>query len=148
MHSRKHQISTPVEPSNAAAPAARPDPEVVPAAKRRTFSNAEKLRILAAADACQAPGDIGALLRREGIYSSHLATWRKQRQAAAAPQLLERKRGPKVDASTAQERKVRDLEAEVTRLRDKLAKADLIIDVQKKLSTLLGLSTDNPSEPK
>ena len=89
------------------------------------------------------------MLRREGIYSSHLATLRKQRQAAATSQQLEHKRGPKVDATTAQERKVRDLEAEVARLRDKLAKADLIIDVQKKLSTLLGLSTtDTPSEPK
>lgn len=130
MHSRKHQISNPVESSSPATPASRPDPEVVPGAKRRTFSNAEKLRILAAADACQAPGDIGALLRREGIYSSHLATWRKQRQAAAASQVLERKRGP-VDPTAAQDRKVRDLEAEVARLRDKLAKADLIIDVQK-----------------
>ena len=149
MHSRKHQISNPVESSSPATPASRPDPEVVPGAKRRTFSNAEKLRILAAADACQAPGDIGALLRREGIYSSHLATWRKQRQAAAASQVLERKRGPKVDPTAAQDRKVRDLEAEVARLRDKLAKADLIIDVQKKLSILLGLSTnDTPSEPK
>jgi transposase-like protein len=149
MHSRKHQISNPVDDSTTAVPSARPDPEVVPAAKRRTFSKAEKLRILAAADACKAPGDIGALLRREGIYSSHLATWRKQRQSAAASQLLERKRGPKVDATAAQERKVRDLENEVARLRDKLAKADLIIDVQKKLSTLLGLSTnDIPSEPK
>jgi transposase len=150
MHSRKHEISTPVDTSIAAAPAARPDPEVVPTAKRRSFSKAEKLRILAAADACKAPGDIGALLRREGIYSSHLATWRKQRQlAAGSSQLLERKRGPKVDATAAQERKVRDLENEVARLRDKLAKADLIIDVQKKLSTLLGLSTtDTPSEPK
>ena len=89
------------------------------------------------------------MLRREGIYSSHLATWRKQRQAAAASQVLARKRGPKVDLAAAQDRKVRDLEAEVARLRDKLAKADLIIDVQKKLSTLLGLSTaDTPSEPK
>jgi transposase len=149
MHSRKHQISTPVEPSSPATPAGRPDPEVVPVAKRRTFSNADKLRILAAADACTAPGDIGALLRREGIYSSHLATWRKQRQAAAASQVLARKRGPKVDPAALQERKVRDLEVEVARLRDKLAKADLIIDVQKKLSTLLGLSTtDTPSEPK
>ena len=149
MHSRKHQISNPVEPSSPAAPTTRPDPEVVPVAKRRTFSNAEKLRILAAADACGAPGEIGALLRREGIYSSHLATWRKQRKSAAASQVLERKRGPKVDAVAAQDRKVRELESEVARLRDRLAKADLIIDVQKKLSTLLGLSpTDAPSEPK
>ena len=61
---------------------ARPDPEVVPTGKRRSFSTTEKLRILAAADACVAPGDIGALLRREGIYSSHLATWREQHQLA------------------------------------------------------------------
>nr|WP_246542432.1 IS3 family transposase [Collimonas antrihumi] len=116
----------------------RPDPEVVPTAKRRTFSKAEKLRILTAADACVAPGDIGALLRREGIYSSHLATWRKQRQLGGEAQLIERKRGPKVDPAVAQDRRVLDLENEVERLRDKLAKADLIIDVQKKLSILLG----------
>lgn len=122
---------------------------MVPTAKRRTFSTAEKLRILAAADACAAPGEIGALLRREGIYSSHLATWRKQRQSAVEAGALERKRGPKVDAAAAQERRVQELEKQVERLQAKLAKADLIIDVQKKLSTLLGLSTsDTPSEPK
>lgn len=153
MHNRKHQISTPVGPDNTndapAAEALRPDPEVVPAAKRRTFSKAEKLRILAAADACVAPGDIGALLRREGIYSSHLATWRKQRQQANETAALERKRGPKVDAGAAEERRMQALEKEVKRLRAKLVKADLIIDVQKKLSTLLGLDTsDTPSEPK
>jgi transposase len=149
MHNREQQISTPADTSNANAPAPRPDPEVLASAKRRTFSKAEKLRILAAADACKAPGDIGELLRREGIYSSHLATWRKQRQLAADSQPLERKRGPKVDPAAAQDRKVRDLENEVARLRDKLAKADLIIDVQKKLSTLLGLTTSGtPDEPK
>lgn len=153
MHNRKHQISTSAAPENATGPspaeAQRPDPQVVPTAKRRTFSKAEKLRILAAADACVAPGDIGALLRREGIYSSHLATWRKQRQQGGEGQLMGRKRGPKVDAAAAQDRRVLELEREVERLREKLVKADLIIDVQKKLSTLLGLSTsDSPSEPK
>jgi transposase-like protein len=149
MHNREHQISIPVDTSTASAPAQRPDPEVVPGAKRRIFSKAEKLRILAAADACTAPGDIGALLRQEGIYSSHLATWRKQRRLGAESHLLETKRGPKVDPAAAQERKVRELENEVARLRDKLAKADLIIDVQKKLSILLGLSTTStPNEPK
>lgn len=153
MHNRKHQISTPAahqDSLNASSPdAQRPDPEVVPNAKRRTFSKAEKLRILAAADACVAPGDIGALLRREGIYSSHLATWRKQRQLAEETGALERKRGPKVDPAATEARRVRELEKEVERLRAKLAKADLIIDVQKKLSTLLGLSTgDTPNEPK
>lgn len=153
MHNRKHQISTSAAQQDSlnasSVEAPRPDPEVVPSAKRRAFSKAEKLRILAAADACVAPGDIGALLRREGIYSSHLATWRKQRQLADEAGALERKRGPKVDPAATEARRVRELEKEVERLRAKLAKADLIIDVQKKLSTLLGLSTgDTPSEPK
>lgn len=153
MHNRKHQISTQAAQPDALNASTvepqRPDPEVVPSAKRRAFSKAEKLRILAAADACVAPGDIGALLRREGIYSSHLATWRKQRLLAGEAGAMERKRGPKVDPVAAEARLVRELENEVERLRAKLAKADLIIDVQKKLSTLLGLSTgDTPSEPK
>lgn len=153
MHNRKHQISTSAATENAAAPspaeASRPDPEVVAVAKRRTFSRSEKLRILAAVDACVAPGEIGALLRREGIYSSHLATWRKQRQAAGETGALARKRGPKADSATAQNRRVLELEKQVERLQAKLVKADLIIDVQKKLSILLGLSTgDTPSEPK
>ncbi len=135
MHNRKQQIKNIVD--------ARPDPEVIPTATRRSFSKAEKLRILAAADACVAPGDIGALLRREGIYSSHLATWRKQRQLAGAAQLVEVKRGPKVSPAATQDRLVLSLQAEVERLRHQLAKADLIIDVQKKLSILLGLSTTN-----
>jgi transposase len=138
MHNRKHQISTPAAPQNTSevtsVEAQRPDPEVVPTAKRRAFSKAEKLRILAAADACVAPGEIGALLRREGIYSSHLATWRKQRQSAGETAALERKRGPKADPAAAQTRRVLELEREVERLRAKLVKADLIIDVQKKLS--------------
>lgn len=153
MHNRKHQISTPASPQNAVDPSStetsRPNPEVVAVAKRRTFSTSEKLRILAAADACVAPGDIGALLRQEGIYSSHLATWRKQRQAAGETGALAHKRGPKTDSAAAQERRVLELEKQVKRLQAKLVKADLIIDVQKKLSILLGLSTgDTPSEPK
>ena len=80
MHNRKQQISTTGD--------TRPDPEVVATARRRSFSKTDKLRILAAADACAASGDIGALLRREGIYSSHLATWRKQRQVAGLAQLV------------------------------------------------------------
>ena len=152
MHSRKQQISIPADPlvvDTAAAKAQRPDPEVVPLAKRRTFSKADKLRILTDADACSAPGDIGALLRREGIYSSHLATWRKQRQLTGEAGALERKRGPKIELVSIQERRVAELEKQVERLQAKLVKADLIIDVQKKLSILLGLSTaDTPSESK
>jgi transposase len=153
MHNRKHQISTPAAPDIAIDPlpaeVPRPDPEVVAVAKRRTFSKAEKLRILAVADACVAPGEIGALLRQEGIYSSHLATWRKQRQSALETGALERRRGPKTDTAAAHDRRVLELEKQVEMLQAKLVKADLIIDVQKKLSILLGLSTaDTPSEPK
>lgn len=153
MHNRKHQISTLAAQQDvlnaSSVESERPDPEVVPSAKRRAFSKAEKLRILAAADACVAPGDIGALLRREGIYSSHLATWRKQRQLVDEAGAMERKRGPKLDSAAAEARRMRELEKEVERLRAKLTKAELIIDVQKKLSTLLGLNTgDMPSEPK
>ena len=80
----------------------------------------------------QPPSDIGALLRREGIYSSHLATWRKQRQVAGQAQLIECKHGPKVNPAAAQDHLVLELQAEVERLRGKLAKANLIIDLQKK----------------
>jgi transposase len=153
MHNRKHQISTPaapdiaIDPSPAEVPC--PDPEVLAVAKRRTFSKAEKLRILAAADACVAPGEIGALLRQEGIYSSHLATWRKQCQSATETGALERKRGPKTATAAAHDRRVIELKKQVEMLQAKLVKADLIIDVQKKLSILLGLSTaDTLSEPK
>lgn len=91
------------------------------------------MRILALADACVAPDDIGALLRQEGNYSSHLATWRKQRQHASETGAQERKRGPNADSAAAQERRVLvlELEKEVKRLRAKLVEADLIIDVQK-----------------
>jgi transposase len=88
---------------------------VVPVAKRRTFSKSEKLRILAAADACVAPGEIGALLRQEGIYWSHLATWRKQRQASGETNALARKRGPKSDSAAARERFILELENQVER---------------------------------
>jgi transposase len=163
MHKRKHQITniadamTPDDASQGARRAteavafgaARPDPEVVPLASRRSFSKGEKHRILTAADACVAPGDIGALLRREGIYSSHLATWRKQRNTAEEALLVERKRGPKVQPGAADARLIAQLTRDNERLRHKLVQADLIIDVQKKLATLLGLTTtDTPSEPK
>ena len=78
-----------------AASTAAPDPEVAATAKRRQFSAAEKRRILGAADRCTKPGELGALLRREGIYSSMLATWRKQRAQAEAAALQARKRGRK-----------------------------------------------------
>jgi transposase-like protein len=119
--------------------ASRPDPEVVAVARRRRFSGAEKARILALADDCRQPGEIGVLLRREGIYSSHLTAWRQQRAAAEREALEPKKRGVKPNPVLAEARRMEQLSRENDRLRRDLAKAHLIIDVQKKVSTLLGL---------
>jgi hypothetical protein len=124
-----------------------PDPEVAATAKRRQFSSKEKHRILDAADGCTELGQIGALLRRERIYSSQLATWRKQRKVSQRSALEPRQRGRKADPAIAEARRVVELTKENERLRRKLAQAHTIIDVQKKLCTLLGLPTaEDPDE--
>lgn len=125
-----------------ASPIAPPNPEVAAVARRRQFTCAERARILNAADACKAPGDIGALLRRGGIYSSLLATWRKQRAIAQRSALEPQKRGPKVNPLLAQTQGMAQLTRENDRLRRQLAQAHTIIDVQKKVCSLLGLLTD------
>jgi hypothetical protein len=126
---------------------ARPDPEVVATARRRQFTSGDKRRILDAADRCTQPGEIGALLRKEGIYSSHLSTWRRQRTADERAALEPQPRGRKADAVLAEDRRVLQLTQENDRLRRKLAQANAIIDVQKKLCDLLGLPTDEtPNE--
>jgi transposase len=133
--------------SSNAPSGARLDPEVVATARRRQFTSGDKRRILDAADRCTQPGEIGALLRKEGIYSSHLTTWRRQRAAEERAALAPQKRGRKADPAQTEDRRVLQLTQENDRLRRKLAQANAIIDVQKKLCTLLGLSTDEaPSE--
>jgi transposase len=116
-----------------------PDPEVVPRAKRRRFSAAYKLRILEEADASSGSRQIGALLRREGLYSSHLATWRRQRTQSQLDGLSPKPRGrkPSVDEGLAKE--LAALKRENERLEFRLQQAETIIEVQKKLSGLLGL---------
>ena len=126
---------------DAVASAPPADPEVAATARRRQFSSREKRRILAAAERCTAIGEIGALLRREGIYSSHLTTWRKQRAALDLAALEPKKRGRKADPAIAEARREEVLVRENKRLRHQLAQAHTIIDVQKKLCTLLGLPT-------
>ena len=123
------------------AAATAPDPEVAAVAKRRTYPNSEKRRILSAADRCKKPGELGALLRKEGIYSSMLTNWRKQRARGETSEVVAPKRGPKIDPALAQGRKNRQLERENDRLRLRLAQAQEIIEVQKKLCNLLGLPT-------
>jgi len=116
----------------------RPDPEVVADAKRRTFSAEYKQRLLAEADAAAAqPGAIGALLRREGLYSSHLVTWRRERQAGILKGLTPHKRGPKSKRSP-QEEEIQKLRRKNQRLTEELRKAEIVIEVQKKVGALLG----------
>jgi transposase-like protein len=117
-----------------------PDPEVVPKAKRRKFTAEYKRRILEEADNCTEAGEIGALLRREGLYSSHLTTWRRQRDRGVAKGLSPKKRGRKRKDEL--EREIARLQRENERLQTSLEEAEMIIDVQKKLSRLLGLATE------
>lgn len=122
-----------------------PNPEVVAKAKRRTFTAAYKERILAAADAAQQTGQIGALLRRESLYSSLLATWRKERAAGITQAMSPHQRGPKSKQSPFATENAK-LQRENLRLTDRLRKAEIIIDVQKKLATLLGLPLQTPTD--
>jgi transposase len=128
----------------ATAPMGAPDPEVRAVAKRRQFNAAYKLSVLEEADRCTSPGAIGALLRREGLYSSHLAMWRRERVAGTLA-ALGRRRGRKAKL-TPEQRRIAALEAGNARLERELEQARTIIGVQKKLCTLLGLPTAESTE--
>jgi transposase-like protein len=131
--------STSVKEVGAVAAIPAPDPEVRAVAKRRQFSAAYKLAVLEEAERLSEPGAIGALLRREGLYSSHLSVWRRERESGAL-EALGRRRGRKTKLS-AEQKRVAALEARCARLQRELDQAHTIIDVQKKLCTLLGLPT-------
>jgi transposase len=127
------------EPAKIVAdPAPRPDPEVVADAKRRTFTAEYKLRIIKAADAAKgSSGGVGALLRREGLFSSHLTTWRKERQASLLQALAPKTRGPK-SSRDPQAEELQQLRQENRCLTESLRRAEIVIDVQKKVGALLG----------
>ena len=117
---------------------ARPNPEVVADAKRRSFPAAYKLRIINEAEAAKgSSGAVGALLRREGLFSSHLATWRKEHQASVLQALAPKTRGPKSQRDL-QSEELQKLRRENERLTESLRKAEIVIDVQKKVGDLLG----------
>jgi transposase-like protein len=118
-----------------------PETEVVAKAKRKRFTAGEKLRILREVDACQGSGEIGALLRREGIYSSYLTTWRRQRERGELDGLAPQKRGPKPDPQAAE---IARLKRENERLQKRLQQAELIIDFQKKAAQLFGGTLETP----
>ena len=120
--------------------AANSDPEVLERPQRRRFTAKYKLQVLQQADACTEPGEIGALLPREGLYSSHLSSWRHLRESGALAGLTPRKRGRKADPTKQQIRRVAELEREIQCLRERLSQAETIIDVQKKVSSLLGIA--------
>ena len=126
-----------------AAASERSDPEVLEKARRRRFTAKYKRGILEEAERC-GPGQIGALLRREGLYSSHLTTWRRQREAGALEALGPRKRGRKATVRDARAQRLGELERENERLRHRLAQAETIIEVQKKVSSLLGITVNPP----
>jgi transposase-like protein len=128
---------------------ANPDPEVVAQAKRRHFTAEYKQRILSAAEDAKGSGGIGALLRREGLYSSLLATWRRERDAGILQALTPQKRGPKSKRDPVAEENQR-LRRETARLTEELRKAAIVIDIQKKVATLLGrpiMSADPEEKP-
>jgi transposase-like protein len=116
---------------------AAPDPEVSVIARRRRFTREYKLRVLKEAAACRAPGELRALLRREGLYSSHLAAWRSARTAGELNGSTGKQRGPMVDPTRADRRELDRLERENARLKRRLEQAEAIIEVQEKLSALL-----------
>ena len=124
-------------------PSAHSDPEVVAQAKRRTFTADYKQRILAEADQAKGSGGIGALLRREGLYSSVLTKWRRERAAGVRQSLAPQKRGPKSKRDPIQE-EIQKLQKDNARLAEQLRKAEIVIDVQKKVGALLGWPIHTP----
>ena len=120
--------------------------EVVVKAARRRFTAAEKLRVLSEADCCTKPGELGALLRREGLYSSHLATWRTARRRGELAGLAPRARGPKAKPIDPRDRKLVEQAREITRLQARLERAEGLIAVQKQVAQILGLPLENDEQ--
>ena len=134
-------------PTVAAAPASTP-PELSARPRRRTFTAKDKLRILAEADRVSEPGGIGAILRREGLYSSALTDWRRQRDAGAYAAMVPAKRGPKIAEANPLAAELALSQQDNARLTRRLARAEAIIDIQKKVASLLGIPlASNGGEP-
>lgn len=130
--------------NNPAAAGPPPDPEVSAKAQRRRFTPAYKARIVEEAMVCSEPGQIGGLLRREGLYSSALTLWRRQYQSGALKALKDDKRGRK-RTRDARDQELERLRREVEQLNKKLHQAELIIDIQKKVAAILGNPIETPS---
>lgn len=129
-----------------ASSSAPPDSEVHSKPVRRRFTASYKLRILEEADRCTQPGQIGALLRREGLYSSHLVLWRRQRRAGTLSALSPAKRGPKPEPRNPLAGEIDRLRRDNERLSRRLKQAETIIEFQKKVSEILGIPLSVPEE--
>ena len=125
--------------SKATNPKLVPDPEVGPRARRRKFTGEYKAKILAKCDAATEPGEIGAILRQEGLYSSHLRDWRRRREEGGANGLAPKKTGrpPNNPTIRANEREISRLQRENARLQEKLRRTEIIIEAQKKFSEMM-----------
>ena len=117
--------------------------EVTAKAQRRRFTAAEKLRLLREADGCTKPGELSALLRREGLYSSHLSAWRAARKRGELAGLTPRRRGPQAKPVDPRDKKIAELERETRRLQARLERAEGLIAVQKKVAQILGIPLAN-----
>lgn len=135
----KAVVITPPEVENDFSP---PDPEVTEKKPRRRFTVKYKLHIIEEADKCMKPGQVGALLRREGIYSSSLSTWRRQKAQGVLKAMSPKKRGRKSKEKNPLAPEVARLEKEKRQLQQKLKRAELIIEAQKKISEILGIEQD------
>ena len=124
----------------------QPEIEVTAKAKRRRFTAAEKLRILRLADTCTKVGELTAMLRREGIYSSSLAGWRRARDAGELGALGPKKRGPKPVVLDARDRKIAELERAVARAEARARQAEGLVALQKKVADLLGIQLPKEDE--
>lgn len=122
--------------------------EVPEKARRRRFSAAYKVRILNEAAQCTASGELGALLRREGLYSSHLSKWREQAEAGRFSGLSPNKRGPKAKVVDERDKRITQLERENQRLNARAERAEALVELQKKVSQLLGIALPTDSETK
>ena len=127
-------------PLRVVPPPVVPDPEVRERAARRRFTAEYKLQVLRQADQWAGVGELGALLRREGLYSSHLTSWRKKRDQSQRAALEPKKRGPKPSPKNPLQSEVAKLTRENAKLNKKLRRAELIIDLQKKVSQILGIT--------
>lgn len=120
--------------------------EVLAKAARRRFTMEYKRRVLREADACKGSGEVGALLRREGLYSSHLSAWRQARERGELAGASSRKRGPVPRVVDSRDKRIVELERENGKLRRRAERAEALVEVQKKVSELLGIQLDQPDE--